>query len=789
MLHALYDRVILKYPRLILLMVFMVVGFIGINSSKLQIDASADTLILEHDKDLQYAREIQKRYYTPDFLVITYTPKTQLLSDESLQTISTLSQKLEALPMVNSVTSLLNVPLLQSPPKPVKELLAKIPTIEGGEVDKVLAKKEFLQSPLYQNNLVSADFKTTALMVNLQEDKLKTDRDIQREKEHQNIIDIRSIMAEHQEDGELFLGGISMIADDMITYVRGDLLVYGTTVILLMIVVLWIVFREVRFVLLPILIASLSILTTTGLLGMFGWQVTVISSNFVSLQIIITMSIIIHLIVRYRELVKIYPKASHKKVILDTVLSMAKPTFFAVITTIAGFSSLVVSDILPVINLGWMMSAGIALSLLIAFLIFPTVMILLPKQKPHTAFERKFILIKVYADVAQNYGKSIFFVSFIVAIFSITGGLILMVENSFIDYFKTSTPIYQGMKIIDQKLGGTTPLDVIYDFDTDSVVGEEKVEVVDDDFDDFEEEFSQSEDEAKYWFTPEKMKKVQKIHSYLKSLPEVGNIQSLSTMLEVGKILNNGKELDNFELALLYNELPENFKKSLFNPYVSIEDNQVRFAMRIIDSDKNLRRNEFIKKIKYNLGEMKSIKSENVHLSNLMILYNNMLQSLFNSQIKTLGIMISALTLMFFFLFKSVKLAFIAMVANIIPIATVFGLMGWANIPLDMMTITIAAISIGMGVDNTIHYIHRFSIEIKKDGDYAGALQRSHGSIGYAMYYTTFSIMIGFSVLVLSNFLPTIYFGLLTVFAIFMALTADLLLLPRMILLLKPFKV
>jgi predicted RND superfamily exporter protein len=554
-----------------------------------------------------------------------------------------------------------------------------------------------------------------------------------------------------------------------------------------MIVVLWIVFQEIRFVLLPILIAFLSILTTCGLLGTFGWQVTVISSNFVSLQIIITMSIIIHLIVRYRELMNLYPKASHKKVILDTVLSMAKPSFFAVITTIAGFSSLVVSDILPVINLGWMMSAGIALSLLIAFLVFPTVMILLPKHTPHTAFERKFTLIQIYADFAQNYGKTIFFVSFIVIIFSITGGLRLMVENSFIDYFKTSTPIYQGMKIIDQKLGGTTPLDLIYDFDMETIV-EEKIEVADDDFDDFEEEFSQTKDEAKYWFTPGKMRKVQKIHNYLKSLPEVGNVQSLSTMLEVGKVLNSGKELDNFELALLYNELPEKFKNSLFNPYVSIKDNEVRFAMRIIDSDKNLRRNEFIEKIKHDVGEMQSIKSENVHLSNLMILYNNMLQSLFNSQIKTLGIMISALTLMFFFLFKSVRLAFIAMVANIIPIATVFGLMGWANIPLDMMTITIAAISIGMGVDNTIHYIHRFSIEIEKDGDYHSALQRSHGSIGYAMYYTTFSIMIGFSVLVLSNFLPTIYFGLLTVFAIFMALTADLLLLPRLILFLKPFR-
>jgi len=336
-------------------------------------------------------------------------------------------------------------------------------------------------------------------------------RDLQREKEHQNIKDVRAIMMEHESEGELFLGGVSMIADDMITYVRSDLFIYGTTVILLMIIVL------------PIFIASLSVLTTCGLLGMFGWQVTVISSNFVSLQIIITMSIIIHLIVRYRELLHTYPRASHHKIILDTVLSMAKPSFFAVITTIAGFSSLVFSDILPVINLGWMMSAGISLSLLIAFLLFPSIMILLPKKQPVTLFEHKFSLIRVYAHIAQNYVKTIYFVSFLIVIFSVTGGMRLLVENSFIDYFKSSTPIYQGMKIIDQKLGGTTPLVVIYDFEKSIVVTEE-VTAEDDEFDDFEEEFAETENDAKYWFTPVKMQKVQEIHDYLKSLPEVGNV-------------------------------------------------------------------------------------------------------------------------------------------------------------------------------------------------------------------------------------------------------------------------
>ncbi len=785
MLHKLYSKIILKYPIWVLSIVFICLGYISSFVTQLHIDASSQTLILENDKDLLYSKEIGGNYNTANFLVIAFTPKNDLLSKETLTSISQMSQKLKELPMVDSITSILNVPLLQASSGSVKDLISNLPTLQKSYVDKQQAKKEFLNSPLYANNLVSSDFKTTALMVNLKEQNLSSDK--LREKEHQNIQQIRTIMSEHQSDGELFLGGVSMIADDMISYVRSDLFTYGTIIVLILIAVLWLVFRQVRFVLLPMLIITLSVLTTSGLLGMFGWDVTVISSNFIALQIIITMSLIIHLIVRYRELLILYPHASHDRVILDTVLSMFKPCLFAIITTIAGFSSLILSNILPVINLGWMMSGGIALSLLITFIVFPAVMVKLTKQKPSTFFETKFSLIKFYADIAQKYGNSVIVASLLLLVFSVSGAMKLRVENSFIDYFKSSTPIYQGMQIIDQKLGGTTPLDVIYDIQTGDITVDASQTGVDDEFDLFEDEFAQSEDDAQYWFTSQKLKTIEKIHDYLDGLDEVGNVQSLATILKVGRMINDGDDLDNFELALLYKELPTQFKKTLFDPYLNIEKNQVRFSTRIIDSKEGLRRNILIKQIKQDLITKLELKESNIHLTNLMILYNNMLQSLFDSQILTLGIVVLALFVMFFILFASLQIALIAMIANIIPIGTVFGLMGWADIPLDMMTITIAAISIGMGVDNTIHYIHRYIHEFKHDGDYDATLRRSHESIGYAMYYTTATIMIGFSVLVLSNFIPTIYFGLLTVFVVFMALTADLLLLPRLIVVLKPF--
>ena len=828
MLRKFYTDIVLAYPKSVLLFILTVVVLLGSQSLKLQIDASAETLMLEDDKDLRLTRAVNARYHNPDFLVIAFTPSHPLLSEETLQTLGRLSDELTALERVESVTSILNVPLLESPPKPVKELLEKIPTLESPHTDRVLAKQEFLNSPIYSNNLVSPDFKTTALLVNLYEDEryfallnrrnllhqkednatiipaerdelkqvtaaFKQYRDRQRDVEHQNIVQVRQIMDRYRSEGELFLGGVSMIADDMVSFVKYDLKTYGTTVLLLLIVVLWAVFRQLRYIVIPVLVATLSVIATTGLLGLFGWEVTVISSNFISLQLIITMSLIIHLIVRYRELAQQHPRADQHTLVLDATLSMAKPCFFAIITTIAGFTSLVWCDILPVINLGWMMSAGIAISLLITFLVFPAVMVLLDVLPPHTFFESRYSLTNKLAGVTERFGKSVFAVSFVIALFSLSGAAQLIVENSFIDYFKKTTEIYRGMEAVDRKLGGTTPLDVVVDLSGASAVrpaagngggngfGEEE-------FDAFEEEFQKTQNEAQYWFTPEKMATVEKVHEYLESIPEVGKVLSLGTMLEVGKSLNDGRSLDNFQLALLYNELPENFRKIILDPYVNIENDEVRFALRIVDSREDLRRNELLKQIRRDLNATVGLKTGGVQLSNMMVLYNNMLQSLFESQILTLGVVVLILFAMFLLLFKSLKIALIAMVANLIPVGTVFGFMGWAGIPLDMMTITIAAISVGIAVDDTIHYIHRFKIEVAKDGDYMAAMHRSHNSIGYAMYYTSVAIMIGFSILLLSNFIPTIYFGILTVLAMFMALAADLLLLPRLIMLFKPFR-
>ncbi|MDX1295130.1 MAG: MMPL family transporter [Sulfurimonadaceae bacterium] len=823
MLSSFYDRVVLNYPRLTLILVFLTVVILGTQAIKVEIDASSETLLLKEDKDLAFTREVNKRYFNPDFLVITYQPEKELLDDATLDDIDLMSDELEALEMIDSVVSLLNVPLLQSPPKPLADLIADIPSLKTPGIDRELVRKELLNSPIYSNNLVSPDFKTTAVLVYFKDDPryfellhrrndlltkedaeglskeerkelkevrkaFKAHRDVMRERNHQTIIEVREVMSRYNDRADLFLGGVNMIADDMVTYVKSDLSTYGIAVLLLLVVILYIVFRQKRYILLPVLIAILSVIATTGVLGLFGWEVTVISSNFISLQLIVTMSLAIHLSVRYRELVRLNPDAEHRDVIRDATVSMFKPCLYVILTTVAGFSSLVASNILPVMNLGWMMSAGISISLFITFLVFPAVMMLTRKEVPYRGFERHFELTKKLGHIAEKYPRTIIITSVALAIFSISGASKLIVENSFINYFNSDTEIYKGMEVIDTSLGGTTPLDVIIDFPKDETAAEApKEEFGDGEFDDFEAEFAEDADAAQYWFTAEKMRTIEAIHDYLDGLPETGKTLSFATMLKSGRIINEGDDLDNLELALIYNELPDQFRSIILDPYLDVENDQVRFSVRIVDSQEDLRRDELLKRIQRELHEKVGIPEENIRLAGMMLLYNNMLQSLFNSQIVTLGLVVMILGFMFFILFRSLKVAFIAMIADVIAVGVVFGFMGWAGIPLDMMTITIAAISLGIAVDDAIHYLHRFKIEVAKDGNYIHAMHHSHGSIGYAMYYTTMAIIVGFSVLVLSNFTPTIYFGMLTVLAMFMALIANLLLLPRLIIWIKPF--
>ncbi len=822
--QSFFDCVVLRYPRTVILFVLAIVAFFAFQAKHFRLDASAETLVLENDESLRYARLISSRYGQHNFLALTYTPKGDLFSKKTLATLARLRDDLRSIERVLSVRSILDVPLLESPSVPLKELTDDLPTLDSPTVDVNLAKIELRDSPLYQNLLLSPDSQTTALLINLSNDDVYSDilekrnkllrkktyssltskesaelkrvveqfrqrRDKMKLQRHRDIVPIRMIMDYYSRDADLFLGGVSMIADDMIAFIKKDLKVFGFGVLIFLIFTLGIIFRSIRWIYIPMLCCVVSATCMIGLLGWLGWEVTVVSSNFISLQLIMTMALAIHLIVRYRELLVRSPQAPNHQLILDTICLKLKPCVYTVLTTIAGFGSLVLCEILPVITFGWMMVAGLIVSLFITFLLFPAVLILIPKETPPCSEEWRFSLTSILARFTEAHGVLIVVVSGLILFTSLIGILRLEVENSFIDYFKETTEIHQGMKVIDQYLGGTTPLDVIVDFEEPDALpaATEPVAAENDDiFDEFE-EFDEDATDEKYWFNSEKMDRIKAIHLYLEKLPETGKVLSLATMLEIVEKLNDGKALDSFELALLYSETPDKFKTMLIKPYVSVEHNQIRFWVRVRESEKTLRRNELLKTIKADMTGRLKLDEDHVHLTGLLVLYNNMLQSLFGSQIQTLCVTVLVLTGMFLVLFRSLKIALIAMFPNVLAVAVILGVMGWLNIPLDMMTITIGAICVGIAVDDTIHYIHRFKNEFQKDHSYLNTMHRCHGSVGHAMYYTSVTIIIGFSILALSNFVPSIYFGLLTGLAMLIALLADLTFLPVALILMKPF--
>jgi len=871
-----YSRYVLNRPIFVILALLGLFSYLGFHTRDFRLDASADSLILENDADYKYFREINKTYGTASYLLLTYKPKGDLFSSETLKHLGSLRDELNEIKRVSSVFTILDVPLLRNPPVPIKDLLENIKNLEDPAVDLQLARTELSNSPIYQELLISSDMKMTALIINLADDE-EFERLISRRNElkqkkasntisplerseleqlkiayreckirldkekHSDITAVRNIMDGYRQDAELFLGGVSMITDDMITFIRKDIKVFGIGILIFLIVTLGIIFKEVRWVILPVFCCALSVLAMIGLLGIFGWEVTVISSNFISLQLIITMALTIHLIVRYRELLVRNPEWSQLDLIKETVVSKFIPCLYTTLTTIAGFSSLLVCDILPVITFGWMMSVGLVVSLIITFFLFPAILLLFPKGKlgEHKEFGRVFT--RFFANVTHNYTKTVFISTGILIVVTVFGISRLTVENSFIDYFRESTEIYQGMKVIDQDMGGTTPLDILVNFqevkDTslsnqdaitetkvidqdwkrfyylfnivstiplDVVVDSQNIkdtrlsnevtttepdEDFDEEFDEFDEfeEFDEVDNSDKYWFTSDKMALITKVHNYLESLPEIGKVLSLGTMLKVAEEFTEGKPLDNFQLALLYTQLPDEFKDMVLTPYVSIPDSQARLTVRIKDSLKGLKRDSLLKMMQSDMKDKLGLQENQVHLAGIMVLYNNMLQSLFSSQILTIGFVVIALIVMFMILFRSVKISLIAIIPNILSSVAVLGVMGLAGMPLDMMTITIAAISIGIAVDDTIHYIHRFRDEYKTDRDYISTMHRCHGSIGNAMYYTSLTIIAGFSILVFSNFIPTILFGLLTGLAMFIAIITALTLLPLLIIVFKPF--
>ncbi len=787
-----YENIVLRNPKSIFVILLIALISFGYYSKDFRLDASSETLLIEGDPDLKYLQEISKKYGSKEFLILTYTPKEGMISNVSINNLLSLKYKIQSLEWVHNVVTLLDIPLLDNSEAPLQERLEKFKTLKDDDVDRDRGFKEILSSPVFRNFVISEDGKTSGIIVYLKKNEIlenidnKTRKEIEdykdeiKKQNHKNILEIREIIKSYEDIGKIHLGGIPMIADDMMSFIKSDIIVFGLGVFLFIIATLWYVFRKLIWILVPISSCFFSVIIMTGLLGLLGWKVTVISSNFIALMLILTMAMNIHMSTRFLQLREKFPDKNILELIILTTSKMFWPILYTVLTTIIAFLSLIFSEIKPIIDFGWMMTMGLTTSLIITFTLLPTLINFVPKENISLKEYKNSKITTLFSKISQNNQKSIFFITGIIILFSAIGISRLEVENSFINYFDKKTEIYKGMKLIDEKLGGTTPLEVILKFPEKKKISE------DDEFEDWGDE-NEEENEEKYWFTKDKIDKITLVHNYLDSLPEIGKVISFSSIIDVATLLNDNKPLGTLEMGVLYSKIPKSIKTEIIDPYISIKDNEARINLRIIDSQENLRRNDLIKKINYDLKNKIGLNENEFKLAGVLILFNNLLQSLFKSQILTLGLVMIGIFAMFIVLFRNVKLSIIGVVPNFIAALFILGIIGLIGIPLDMMTITIAAITIGIAVDNSIHYIYRFKEEFNNFNDYKKTLEICHSTVGRAILNTSITIVFGFSILVLSKFIPTIYFGIFTGIAMLLAMISVLTLLPALIFLVKPF--
>ena len=831
-LLGVYQKVVLDNPLKTLLVMIVLTIAMAMGLPNFKLDASADSLTLEHDEDLNFFREVVQRYGSDNFLIVTFSPlEGDLFEQHNLDTLASLRTELGAIKGVESLLSMLDVPLLYSPKIAVADLQNELNTLLSENVDKQAAKQEFLNSPIYKDVLLSADGQTTGIMATMSLDQtylqLVTERDALRlirdtqglsaeqetelnlisqqfldyrtEKaviDHQRVAEVRQLMDSYRDRATIFLGGADMITADMVDFIKSDLVVFGTGILLFIIATLALIFRQLRWVVLPLATCAICLVMILGFLSWIDWRLTVISSNFVSLLLIITLALCIHLIVRYRELQVLHPESDQRQLVNDTLMSMAKPCFYTVLTTIVAFTSLVVSNIRPVIDFGWMMTMGISLALVVAFTVIPAGMMLFGKGDGAGGDDNSAAITSKFSWFTEHYGSVVLMAAALLGIVSTYGITKLEVENRFIDYFRADTEIYQGMEVIDTALGGTTPLDIILQAPTFAALpvagpsgaeGYGEDDYGEDDYgeDDYGDESANSSGLTdSYWFSSTGLADLSKLQHFLEAQPEIGKVSSLVQIYQVATDLS-GHKLNDFELAFMRKSLGDDIYQQMVAPYLLEDIDEARIQLRAMETA-GLRRVDLLEKINTFAVNEVGIAQSDIRYTGLLVLYNNMLQSLYKSQIVTLGAVFVGIMLMFLILFRSVKISIIAILPNFLAAAVVLGGMGIAGIPLDMMTITIAAITVGIGVDHAIHYISRFKREFAIDGDYLASMHRAHASIGQALFYTATTIIVGFSILALSNFIPSIYFGLLTGLAMTAALLGSMTLLPKLILITQP---
>ena len=761
-----------------------------------RIDASSDTLVSQNDKEFEYYNSYSKLFKSENFLILAIENKNEI-DKEFINNFESISSKILKLELVTKVFSFIDAPILFLNNISLSNLNSnKIENLRNSNLEINDVIKEFTNNPVYVDQIINKEATVFSIIIylkkNLELIKAKENyenliiskkeyleiKTINDEKRNDLINNIRKIIKEAKNKHSYYLGGVEMIANDVINFVKNDILIFSISVIIIIILVLFFIFRQIIWVIICLLSSSYSIVIIFGILGLTQIEVTAISSNFSALIFILSISMNIHIINYYRLI------ENNDSNLTNTLKNMFWPCLYTTLTTMVAFGSLIITDIKPIIDFGFIMIIALTISLICSFTILPLLILIFPTN--FKLNKNKYILKVNFISFVKNHPRKIVIVSLFLFITSIGGAFKLGVENSFVNYFKKNTEIYKGMKLIDEELGGTTPLDIILTFNENNQISitDNEINVEFNDDLDFEDDFFGddifTDGITNNWFSDEKLEMISIIHKYLESRNEIGKVQSIMSLIQLANLINE-KSLDIFELSVLYQEIPDNYKEDLIYPYLLIDKNMAKISARIKDSE-NINRKNIIEEIRYFIEKNKNTSLDTYRVNGLLVLYNNMLDSLFDSQIKSLGFVIILIFLMFLILFKSIKLSILAIIPNIFASTFILGIIGYLSIPLDIMTITIAAITIGIAVDNTIHYLYRFR-EFKKSKTMIESINLTNLSAGLAVLTTSITIALGFSILCLSSFIPTVIFGIFTSMAMIFAMIGVLIFLPSLLIL------
>jgi predicted RND superfamily exporter protein len=753
-----------------------------------KIDASADTLLVKDNKLYIQSQIMNERFSPDEFILLAYEPKnSDVFSDKTFEDLQVLTEKLKTLPRVRSVTHILNVPLLSQMSSLDPKLKPEQWTWQSKQFSYEQMRKIFDQHPIFTDLLVNQKMSATSIQIvfkqhaelaeiesqiisidkkrltdkftdedktkveqlKLQADPIRQELNKQREKEINQIYEFADTV---KADANVYLGGSYVLGHQLINIIRADLKLFGSAIGLAICIMLFILFRSWRWVIIPIACCAISVIMTMGLFGIFDLRTTVISSNFIALQLILTLAICVHLIVQYRQLANDDEQATQAELVSATLREKIKPCFYAGITTSVGFGSLIFSGIQPVVSFGWMMIIAMFVSIALSLIFLPALLCLFSRSQKAAPSKLSQQFIQWVSGITLNHSGKVMGLFVVVTAIAILGLFRLTVENSFLNYFAEDTQVHQELTFIDQQFGGSTPFDIIIDIPADM----------------------QKKDLA---LSAKSIQQLQVAQTILKQYPASGNTTSVVNFTELAMKLNQGRPLTEYELTAIYRLVDENLRETLLGSYFSLEHQQLRLSSRVKDSTEGFNRKEYLENLRHDL-EANGIAKDQYQFTNLFVLYQDILQRLFTSQILTLGLVYIALLLVMWVLFKRLSVALVALVPNIICTLLILAVMGYANIPLDLMTITIAAIAMGIAVDDTIHFVHHYLHGHSTPKD---AAEKAYFSVGYAMLFTTVIICVGFALLAFSDFVPSMLFGLLTALAMIIALVTDLTLLPAML--------